>query len=109
MQIFHAALGDSRLRVQSPLWTKRLRRTSQRSTPAIVRNVISAQAEIHLRCGKLQSCVDFQILGNKLVAAGFRHQQLGMRRVFLDLLAQTVDMRFQCVCCDTGIVAPHFL
>src|SRR5262249_1164250 len=43
---------------------------------------------------------------HQLVATGLRHQDLGIGGVFLDLLAQPVDMGFQGVGGDPGIVAP---
>ena len=46
-------------------------------------------------------------LSRQLVAAGLGDQQLGMRRIALDLLPQAVDVGFERVRGHAGIVAPH--
>src|SRR6185503_16874003 len=46
---------------------------------------------------------------HQLVAAGFRHQDRRHGGVLLHLLPQPVNMRFQRVGGDAGIVAPYFL
>ena len=48
-------------------------------------------------------------LRNQLVAAAFCHKNFSIGRIALDLLAQPVDVGFQRVRGDAGIVAPHFL
>jgi hypothetical protein len=42
------------------------------------------------------------------VATGLGYQDLGARRIALDLLAKTVHMRLQRVRRHSGIVPPHF-
>ncbi len=44
--------------------------------------------------------------GNQPIAAGLCNQQLGIRRVAFDLLAQTVDVRFQRVGVEARVVTP---
>src|SRR5215218_10790771 len=46
---------------------------------------------------------------DELVTSGLGHQDSWIRRVALDLLAQSVDMGFQRVGGNAGIVSPHFL
>ena len=43
----------------------------------------------------------------KAIAARLRHQELGMGRVALDLLTQSVDVRFQCLGRHVRIIAPN--
>ena len=45
-------------------------------------------------------------LGDQAIAAGLRDQDLGVRGIALDLLAQAVDVGFQGVGGDRGVVAP---
>src|SRR5690606_41747866 len=47
--------------------------------------------------------------GNELVAARFRHQYLRVRRIGLDLLPETIDMRLQRVGRDTRVIAPDLV
>src|SRR6478609_6864856 len=47
--------------------------------------------------------------GYELVAAGLRHQDLRMRGIALDLLAQPVDMSLERMGGDAGIVAPDIV
>ena len=44
----------------------------------------------------------------ELVAAGFRYQNAGIGRVSLDLLAQPVDMCFECMGRNIGVITPDF-
>ena len=47
-------------------------------------------------------------LRDEAITAGFGHQDLGMRRIALDFLAQAINMGFERVGRDRGVVAPHF-
>ena len=47
--------------------------------------------------------------GHETIAARLRDQQARIRRVRLDLLAQAVDVGFQRMGRDPGIVAPHLV
>src|SRR4051794_26178789 len=46
---------------------------------------------------------------HQLVAAAFGDQDRGRTGILLDLLAQPVDMGFQGMRGDAGVIAPHFL
>ena len=55
--------------------------------------------------------IALRVSGSRIqaVAAGFCEQKPGVRRIVLDLLAQAVDVGFQGVGRDTGVVAPDLI
>ena len=55
------------------------------------------------------ACAGGVASGDELVAAGLGHQELGVGGIFLDLLAQPVNVGLKRVGGDAGIVAPNLV
>src|SRR5260221_10548476 len=113
----------------SPCLNKRSPRTTSRCSEPIAsmrKASLPNKRNVGTRSNRTtSSSIDIQTLGpgtgyrgrfavpnlsrHQLVATGFRHQDLGVGGVLLDLLTQPVDVRLERVGGDARIVTPHFL
>src|SRR5690606_27639983 len=91
-----------------------LKASSFRCSPLSSRNTVSFDSSAMSRSRLIAASAHVSSVrpgkgsasGHQLVAAALGNQHLRMRRLALDLLAQAVDVGFQRVGGDAGIVAP---
>src|SRR3954467_8228780 len=104
----------TKLRCSEPIASMRNEASpNRRSVGTRSRSATSSSIDIQIRGSRARDLKRFarprSVSRHQLVATGFRHQDFRVGGVLLDLLAQAVDVGFQRVGGDAGIVAPDLL